>query len=239
MGAVAQVGNRNIYEKTNDVGRMLNSGQIAQAILTQVKRQFAKQELETNIFDVLPARAATSTEYKKGATDAWFWNEGGKKKKMPFPLNDGYYLLGEGANEFGVPNGEPSNRNNPNALYLVRHQDSDFSGPVGLGGNWVDGGGRRGFLAGGVWSVVSGVALVGREATAPLVALPAEKLANITNPKDLVQRAEQLEVMAGDFNQRFGGGMCSAETYQRFVTEPLETAKLLRKVAGEIEAAKG
>ena len=43
--------------------------------------------------------------------------------------------------------------------------------------------------------------------------------------------------MANDFNQRFGG-ICTTETHQRFVTEPLETAKMLREVAGKIEATK-
>ncbi|MBI5047200.1 hypothetical protein HZC07_05740, partial [Candidatus Micrarchaeota archaeon] len=88
------------------------------------------------------------------------------------------------------------------------------------------------------WSFVSVVAIVGRSAAAPQVDVPKEALAKVADPKALVQRAEQLEAMANDFAQRFSG-MLSAESYQSFVTEPLATAKMLREVAGKIEAAQG
>ncbi len=49
--------------------------------------------------------------------------------------------------------------------------------------------------------------------------------------------AQQLEAMANDVSQRFAS-MLTAETQQRFVNKLLETAKMLREVAGKIEAVK-
>lgn len=156
------------YERTNDKGRMLTSGPIAQAIINAVRRKFANQEPESNIFDVLPGRAATSMRYGKGAKTAMVWDDGKTETKIDLPLKDGWY--DSDGNPFGVPNGKPSTRDDPDALYLYRHQDRKFSGPVGLGDFIGFGGGRRGFYAYdvwcGSWSDVSGVALVeGREAT--------------------------------------------------------------------------
>lgn len=254
MGAVTQVANRNVYERTSEVGRMLTSGQLAQAIKDAVKRQFARQEPETNIFDVLPARAATSMRYDKCARTAMVCNEGGKEEKLDLPLEDGWRK--SDGNPFGVPNGAPSNKGDPDALYLYRHQNNSFNGPVGFGYGWDDGRGRV-FFADGVWSGGAGVALIGGRdvivasdntpivrgveqsgAAAPVVEVPRESLAKVTDPKALLQRAEQLEAMANDFKQKFAD-ICTAETHQRYVTEPLETAKMLREVAGKIEAAQG
>lgn len=59
MGAVAQVAGRSGYERTGDLRRMLTSAQLAEAIINEVRRNFAGQQPETNIFDIFPARAAS------------------------------------------------------------------------------------------------------------------------------------------------------------------------------------
>ena len=74
----------------------------------------------------LPVWTSTHIEYKAGATEALVWNEGEKKKtKIPLPLNDGWYLPDK---KWGVPNGEKSSESNPDALYLWRWQNDDYSG---------------------------------------------------------------------------------------------------------------
>lgn len=151
------------YERTNDKGRMLTSGPIAQAIIAAVTRKFRNQEPESNIFEVLPVRAATSMEYEAGAKRAQIWNEGGNKETIDLPLEDGWRK--SDGNPFGVPNGKPSTHDDPEALYLYRHQNRKFSGPVCLGVGVNGGRGFGGFGAYGGWSYGSGVALVGREAT--------------------------------------------------------------------------
>ncbi len=184
-----------------------------------------------NIQGFLPCRTATSVKYAAYKTKALAWNEGEGKTKIDLPLRDGWYV--PDGNPFAIPNGRESSREDPEAIYLVRHQDSAFSGPLGRGcGAEVKG---RGVLASVGWSNASGVALVDRDVTALLVAVPADKLVEIQDPKALLQRVEQLEAMAEDFRQRFGG-MDTAETFRMHVTEPLETAKMLRELAGKIEA---
>ena len=48
------------YERTKDASMGLTSNQIAQAIIRVVKREFANQEADSNIFAVLPVRATSS-----------------------------------------------------------------------------------------------------------------------------------------------------------------------------------
>lgn len=206
-----------------------------------------------NIRKFLPAITATSISYGKGATKAKAWNEGESQVNIDLPLNDGWYV--PDGNPFAIPNGRQSSSEDPGALYLCRHQDRSYNGPVGRFDVYVFFFYRRRVVdAYDYWSGASGVALIGqvaeqlerpkpqggfdrgRGATAPLVELPKEALAKVMDPKSLVQKAEQLEAMANDFSQRFGA-MLTAETHQRFVTVPLETAKMLREVAGKIEAA--
>jgi len=89
---------------------------------------------------------STNIEYKAGATEGLVWLEGQKKKaKIHLPLNDGWYLPDK---KWGIPNGAPSDENNPDALFFSRYLDRNFSGLlvrrlVGFGD-----GGRRGVDAG-------------------------------------------------------------------------------------------
>ncbi|GEM_PF-2089697 len=263
MGAVAKVESRIRYERTSDLRRMLTSGQLAEAIKKEVKRQFARQEPESNIFSVLPARVATSMNYKAGKTKAQIWNEGGEKVNIYLPLGDGWRE--SDGNPFGVPNGKESTRDDPEALHLVRHQNRDFSGPVGLGC-----GRGRGFGASDGWSVVSGVALVsGRpevrstlgpserrnvhgsietvvsigaserssldEATSPLVEVTAEKLVSVADPQKLREDAAQLRQLAENLQERFKG---SEEVLREFVSPMLEKAARFIEVAEAIEQAR-
>jgi len=210
------------YEKTVDPRRMLTHATLSEAIRTDwdVVKRF------------LPARTATSLRYAKAATKAVAWNEGGSETKIDLPFQDGWYV--PDGNPFAIPNGQKSDAENPDALYLYRYQDRSFNGPVGRDGIVFDYRGR-GVFADDYWSDASGVALVGREATAPLVGVSKENLVDVADPKALLQRAEQLEAMANDFSQRFKS-MLTTETHQRFVTEPLEVATMLRELAGKIEA---
>ena len=216
--------NKPRFERTTDPKRMLTHALLNEAI----QKHFG------DVVHCLPAITSTSIEYKAGATKAKARNEAESVVSIDLPLQNGWYV--PDGNPFAIPNGSKSTSDDSNALYLVRYQDRDFSGPLGRGIDWYDCSRRRGVDAVG-WSVGSGVALVGREATAPMVEVSREALAKVTDPKALVQRAEQLENMANDFGQRFNG-MLTAETYQRFVTEPLETAKMLRELAGNIESVK-
>ena len=84
----------------------------------------------------LPVWTRTNIEYKAGATTALVWLQGQKKKtKIRLPLNDGWYLPDK---VWGVPNGAPSSESNPDALYLWRWQDRDYTGLLarGDGGLW-------------------------------------------------------------------------------------------------------
>lgn len=230
MGAFAPVMEIK-YGRTKDLRRMLTSAQLAEAIIKEVKRQFARHQPETNIFGLVPARAATSMEYRRGAKTARVWNEGGKKEKVDFPLKDDWRT--SDGNPFGVPNGPKSSEDNPEALYLVRHQDRDFSGPVGFG----DGGDsrRRYFVADVDWSDDSGVSVISHEATAPLVGVPKEELVKIADPKTLRQDAEQLRQLAGNLSKRFGD---DAQAQDQVVKPMLEKAARFIEVAEAIEEAR-
>ena len=79
----------------------------------------------------LPVWTRTNISYKSGATTALVWLEGQKKKtKIRLPLNDGWYLPDK---VWGVPNGAPSSESNPDALYLWRWQDRDYTGLLARG----------------------------------------------------------------------------------------------------------
>lgn len=95
--------------------------------------------------------------------------------------------------------------------------------------------GRRDVDADSYWSVGSGVALVGREATSPLVEVPKEALAKVADPKALVQRAEQLETAAKELTERLGA-VLSQEAYARLIKPTLDEAIFLRELAGKIES---
>lgn len=112
--------------------------------------------------DFRPCRSATHMKYKSGATEALVWNEGEKKKtKISLPLNDGWYKTEK---KYGIPNGAPSNRVDPEARYLWRYQNSAFSGLLVRGGDWLNGGdGRRGVYPDGRPSVRLGVLGVRRK----------------------------------------------------------------------------
>ncbi len=148
------------YERTTDVRKMLTSGQIAQAIINEVKRQFARQEPETNIFGMFPVRAATYMNYGKGARTAIIWDNGGNEERIDLPLEEGWRR--SDGNPFGVPNGAPSSEADPEAFYLYRYRDRKCNGPVGFG--TCDG--RRAFLAYDDWRTHPGAELVSRGATA-------------------------------------------------------------------------
>jgi hypothetical protein len=88
----------------------------------------------------LPCWTSTHIKYEAGATEAEIWNEGGKPEKIFFPLKDGWYLPDK---KYGIPNGKPSNSDNPNALYLWRWQDKSYNGFVVRWYDWFDGNFRR------------------------------------------------------------------------------------------------
>ncbi len=188
MGATAVQDNRAKYEKTTDPKRMINHALLNEAIRTDWDA----------IKTFLPARTATSMRYDKGAKTAHAWNEGGKETKIDLPLNDGWYV--PDGNPFAIPNGKSSNRDDPNALYLYRHQNQSFSGPLGRGYGF--GGRRRDVIADVYWSYDSGVALVGgRGATAPLVKVPEGRLVEITDPETLREIANKLSKAAVDLRR--------------------------------------
>ena len=171
----------------------------------------------------LPARTATYLRYDKGAKNAVAWNEGGKETKIPLPLqNNGWYVP---ENPFAIPNGKPSNRDDPDALYLGGHQNREFNGPLGRGYLWFDDLRRRDVSA-YVWSNVSGVALITPSVNVPL---------DLTGPKALVQRAEQLENAAKELVARLGL-LSGSEKHTRLIKPTLDEAAFLRELAGKIEA---
>ena len=226
MGATAvQVDNRAKYERTSDPKRMLTHALLNEAI--------RKDSQSTNVLELLPARTATSIRYGRGAKTAQAWNEDEKETTIDLPPNDGWYV--PDGNPFAIPNGKKSNRDDPEALYLVRHQDREFVGPLGRGDGWYGYDWVRLVYAYDYWSYASGVALIGREAAAPLVVVPSEKLANITDPKVLAQRTEQLETAAKELTERLGA-VLSAEAYARLIKPILDEAAFLRELAGKIEA---
>ena len=168
----------------------------------------------------------------------------GRVRAMRFMRNDLAF-----PDDYGFPNAtQPASSGDKAAVYgWVRENfDKEATGYGGSFAGVVDNfGGWLGVCAGADWSGDSGVAFVERVASAPLVAVPEEKLVRVADPNALVQRAEQLETMARDFEKRFSNmlkrfsSMLTAKTHKRFVTELLETATMLRELAGKIEAAKG
>ncbi len=82
-------------------------------------------------------------EAKAGAKTAraWLLHEGEKSAiTIPFPPR-GYYLPGK----FGIPNGKPCKESDPNARYLSRYSNTDYSGLVARWGGWL------GYLRRGVY----------------------------------------------------------------------------------------
>ena len=223
MGVAAQVDSRIRYEKTKDLGRMLTHFTLNEAIRNGSQN--------TNILDVLPARTATNLRYDKGAKEAVAWNEGGEETKIDLPLEDGWHV--PDGNPFAIPNGRQSNRDDPDALYLVRHQDRSFNGPLGRGG-WGGGYGWRFVGAGGGWSDDSGVALIGREATAPLVVVPGEELVKATDPKTLLQRAGQLDAVVIELIERLHNP--GAQDYERLIKPIVDEAEFLRELARKLKS---
>jgi hypothetical protein len=131
------------YRKTNDPKKMMTAKELYDA----------RDDYES-IYEFFPCRSATYIEYEARATEAFIWTENNPKRiKVYLPPEDGWYLV----DEHGIPNGEKSNRDNPNTLYLYRHQDRSFSGPLGRGYDWFVDGGRRGVFARGDWSIDFGV----------------------------------------------------------------------------------
>ena len=124
MSATAvQVNNRNRYERTRELSRMLTSGSIAEAIIKEVKK-ICRTTTGNKYFDVLPVKAATSMRYDKGARTATAWNDGGKEERIDLPLEGGWRI--SDGNPFGVPNGKP-NHDDPNALYLILSETVNFA----------------------------------------------------------------------------------------------------------------
>jgi hypothetical protein len=220
--AQAQAKAEQKYERTRDPKRML-----AHRLLNEAIRKDW-----SNVRGFLPARTSTSLEYKAGATKAKVWDHGKEKVSIHLPLADGWYV--PDGNPFYIPNGCKSSPDNSDALYLVRNQESSFSGPVarfgdGFGGWW------RNVVACGGWSGDSGVALIGREVTTPLAAVPEEKLVEVADPKALVQRAQLLEAAAKELTERLGE-VLSPKAHIRLIKPPLDEAAFLRELAGKIEA---
>ncbi|MEK6982304.1 MAG: hypothetical protein AABX38_05210 [Candidatus Micrarchaeota archaeon] len=230
MSATAvQVNNRNRYERTRELSRMLTSGSIAEAIIKEVKRKFAEQPLETNIFDVLPVKAATSMRYDKGARTATAWNDGGKEERIDLPLEGGWRI--SDGNPFGVPNGKPSNHDDPNALYLILSETVNFSGPIGLGFSWGGRVGKRNFFADGSWWDDSGMALVNLASSV----FGLEALSSIKDPQKLRENAAQLRQTAESLRKILG----SDERAAIEIIKPiLDKAAKFDQLADELEGIK-
>lgn len=209
------------YEKTTDPRRMMTHTVLNEAIRTDWE----------NVGVLLPARTATLLSYERGAIKAKAHNEGETEVSIDLPLKDGWYV--PDGNPFSIPNGRESKKNDPDALYLYRHQNRSFSGPVGRGVYF--GVVRRGVNAFYDLSGGSGVALIGREATAPLVGVPKEKLIDVVDPKTSVQRAELLETVAKELTERLGT-LLTPEAYARLIKPILDEAAFLRELAGKIES---
>ena len=167
----------------------------------------------------IPCRTATYVGYKAGARTARAWNEGEDPIGIDLPRKDGYYV--PDGNPFAIPNGRPSTSDDPEALYLVRHQDSEYSGPVGRGIYHHVGDDERDRVACGIWSVVSGLALVG--------------IQDPKDPKALLQKAAQLRTAATELEKSFGSAS-STEDYARLIKPALDEAAFLTELAGKIEA---
>lgn len=231
MGAVQANGGQK-YEQTRDPKRMLTHKLLNEAI---------RNDWE-NIRGFLPARTATSIRYEKGARRAVAWNESEAEVSIDLPLKDGWYL--SDGNPFAIPNGRESDPSNPDALHLWRYQDRSYSGPVGRGVFF--GFGRRNVYAVDYWSNASGVAIIGRSAArldavqgahgpeahsaAPLANLPRERQFDITDPRALLQRAQQLETAAKGLIERLGTAL-SADAHTQLIKPILDEAAFLRELA--------
>ena len=69
-----------------------------------------------------------------------------------------------------------------------------------------------------------------------MVWIPREELAKVTDPKALLQRAEQLREIAEDLRRRLGD-VVSAEDYAKMIQPLLDTADVLTDLAEKIGAA--
>ncbi|HLC69391.1 MAG TPA: hypothetical protein VJH24_06135 [Candidatus Bilamarchaeaceae archaeon] len=237
MGAAAvQVSGGPKYERTTDLRRMLTHKLLDEAI----RKDWG------NIREFLPARTATSLRYERAAKTAVAWNEGGRETTIDLPLENGWYV--PDGNPFAIPNGKPSNRSDPEAHYLVRHQNRKFSGSLARD---VYDYYRRYVYACTGWSVDSGVALAAHESrvsslgtldaghetalTAQLVALPEEKLVEVADPNALLQRAEQLET-AGSTPREKLRDILTVAVYAQLIQPILDEAVFLRALAKKIQA---
>lgn len=132
MRTVVQVHGRDKYERTMVLRRMFTSVQLADTIINEARRICTGLDPETNIFNLLPVRAATSIEYKPGAKKALVWNADGEKVRIDLPLEDGWRI--SDGNPFGIPNGPKTTKEDPRAFYFMRAREADYYGPVGFGG---------------------------------------------------------------------------------------------------------
>jgi len=135
---------------------------------------------------------------------------------------------------------QPSSSRVPEARFMYVKNSDEFEkgatgwhGSVARGVDDVDGG--RGVGAVGVWSVASGVAIVGRSAAAPLVEVPEEKLVSVADPQALLQRATKLRELAEDHTRRFGD-LFTQEAHAKFIQPILDEAAFLTELAGKIQA---
>lgn len=163
------------------------------------------------------------------------WNEGGSETRIALPLNDGWYVPDD--NPFAIPNGQPSNRDNPEALYLVRYQNRQFSGPLGRGYDWDVGYRVRVVYAVVNWSCGSGVALADASASlAPQVRVPQEKLVEVADPQTLRADAVQLTRIAETLMQRFQN---DAQAQTEIIQPILQKAARFIELAEAIERVRG
>lgn len=220
MDATVQTNTRARYERTTDPRRMLTHKLLHEAI---------RKDWE-DIRGFLPARTATYLEYRARARKAQAWNEGEGQVTIDLPLNDGWYV--PDGNPFALPNGRKSSADDPEALYLVRHQDIPFSGPVGRDYDFFDG---RGVGAFDDWSKASGVALVGREAVEPQVKTPEQELVKVADPQSLLQRAAQLRDLATLLSQIRRRDLNGDFVTRMIPLELLKEAELLTRIARELE----
>lgn len=188
-------------------------------MLTHPLLDKAIREEGENISRLLPARTATYISYRRGAKEALVWNEDESETKIDLPLQDGYYV--PDGNPYAIPNGKPSDCKDPDALYLYKNPDyyGDYHGPIVRGLEWL---GMRGVNISGHYSTPSGVALIqGRN-----------EMAGLSDPKALLQRAEQLESAAKELTESMGA-VLSEEAYARLIKPTLDEAVFLRELAGK------
>ncbi|MFA5158061.1 MAG: hypothetical protein WC451_02650 [Patescibacteria group bacterium] len=97
--------------------------------IVELNQVVADKSLREKYKDCLPARSGTRIKYKAHAQEAIIKHPDQEEKTIYFPLEDGWYEVGED----GIPNGKPSSESNPKALYLSRWQDRDYVGLVARG----------------------------------------------------------------------------------------------------------